>query len=203
MTKNNKTDGTSQGAQSITANKSTCVEQESNCKTSELKCRISYLVALWEDKVGDGVKPKSLTGYRESCLFNNSDPFQARKDAVIYATGLCSLIENEHQHGGLTFHSPKEAESRGYRNHNSYMVEIFLIDHQENESLMIYDGAGDPSEDTLDALDSELFLLESIGYKTNEWFSVKHEGQVYRQLSSVERGNVQMDANLKKAIQLI
>ncbi len=195
-------DGANQSAPVITDNKSTCVEQESNSKTNDLKCRVSYIVSLWEEKVGDGEKPLRQSGYRESCLFNNPDPFQSRKDAVIYATGLCSLIENEHRHGGLTFHSPKEAESKGYRNYNAYSVEIYLIDHQENDSIMIYDGDGVPSEDTLGALDSEFFLLESLGYTTNEWFYVKHEGEMYKCINS-KAGFVEFDVPDEKPERLL
>ncbi len=162
------------------------VEYAADNKNVELQpeCPISYLVGLFEWQVGDGENPTSRSGYRESCLFNRPDPFESRRDSIIYAAGLASLLENEHKLGGLVFDSPGVAKNKGYRNYNGYRIEVFMVDHIHKVELLIYDRAGEPSEHTLECLDEEYFHLASLGYEPKR-FSVGSDGSAfYRYIES-------------------
>lgn len=159
------------------------------------ECPICYVVLFSENLVGgEEIMPTRMVGNRESLMFNNPNPFYARQEAVIYATGLAFLTENEHKLGGLKFDSPSVAESKGFRDFNCYSIQIFMVNLQdEDDLLMIYERPGIPSEDTLSSLDVEFNLLESMGYTTDKYFDVQSKGGQYFKCIESRTGLVKFD----------
>lgn len=163
-------------------NKADAVE---NSTSIEQECPISYQVFLSERKLGGEKKQTRKSGHRESRLFTDPNPLLARQEAVIFATGLSLLAENEHRWVTSVFDTPSESKFKRYLNYNQWSIEIRLINNQNGDTFLIYDSAGDPSYDTLKALDTEFYLLDSLGCTDRKYFVVDGgDGKWYKCINS-------------------
>ena len=151
---------------------------------NESKCPISYQVILFEQMVGGEVVPIRRSGSRIRTFYDAANPFLARQDALIYASGLAQIVLNEPQRNGLVFDSPDVARAKGYRNYNSWGLEIWMIDLRDDDQYLIYDGSCEPSEVTLEYLDGEYYMLQSLGYGTDSYDTITDDETTYRCINS-------------------